>query len=302
MAEWYMNAHSDPVLNSVTFAAPGIDVRDAFDYRADDRLLNFEVDGHPVPDLLPHRGQTIHFDTTLVYTNPFGYHSMDLYRALTEFVVREGIGEELVRSRLTDAESRELAIFARTFEDGLGLHVGSGNDIGWTDYELQRLPYIVAGGDGYDDLYGTTTLLGLAKNDVLYGGNGIDTLRGLGGNDLLDGGPENDNLIGGVGKDTFFFDAALGASNVDRITDFSVVDDTIQLENSVFSGLTTTGPLASAAFWVGSAAHDSTDRIVYNSSSGALYYDADGSGAGAAVHFANLSTRPSLTYAQFTVT
>jgi len=59
--------------------------------------------------------------------------------------------------------------------------------------------------------------------------------------------------------------------------------------------------LASAAFWVGSAAHDSSDRIVYNSANGALYYDADGSGAGAAVPFANLSTGLSLTYAQFTV-
>jgi Ca2+-binding RTX toxin-like protein len=124
-------------------------------------------------------------------------------------------------------------------------------------------------------VFTNTAYFAALVNDVSYvikGTNAADTLVGsIGGNDSLFGGSGNDVLTGASGVDTFFFDAALGASNVDRITDFSVVDDTIQLENSVFSGLTTTGPLASAAFWVGSAAHDSSDRIVYDSANGALY-------------------------------
>ena len=41
---------------------------------------------------------------------------------------------------------------------------------------------------------------------------------------------------------------------------------------------------------MGSRAHDADDRIVYDSASGALHYDADGSGAGAGVQIATLST------------
>ena len=51
---------------------------------------------------------------------------------------------------------------------------------------------------------------------------------------------------------------------MDRITEFSVVDATIYTESAIFTKLTTSDRLASSAFPVGSAAHDSTDRIVYD--------------------------------------
>jgi Ca2+-binding RTX toxin-like protein len=80
-----------------------------------------------------------------------------------------------------------------------------------------------------------------------------------------------------------------------------VADDTISLENAVFTGLAV-GTLTGGAFYIGAAAHDSTDRIIYNSATGALLFDADGNGAGAAIQFATLSTGLALTASEFIVT
>jgi len=50
--------------------------------------------------------------------------------------------------------------------------------------------------------------------------------------------------------------------------------------------------LSKDAFWVGSKAHDKSDRIIFNEKTGALSYDADGSGTKyAAVKFAQLKAK-----------
>ena len=48
------------------------------------------------------------------------------------------------------------------------------------------------------------------------------------------------------------------------------------------------GKLKKAMFWTGKAAHDASDRIIYDKASGALYYDADGTGRSAQVKIATL--------------
>ncbi|NJL07762.1 MAG: calcium-binding protein [Methylacidiphilales bacterium] len=144
---------------------------------------------------------------------------------------------------------------------------------------------------GNDKLYGrdgNDRLDGGTGNDSLWGGAGNDTLIGGDGNDVLYGEAGMDILTGGAGADRFVFNTALGAGNVDRITDFSPVDDTIVLENAIFTALRSTGTLSSSAFYAGAAAHDSSDRIIYNPNTGALIYDPDGTGAAAAVEFARL--------------
>jgi Ca2+-binding RTX toxin-like protein len=87
---------------------------------------------------------------------------------------------------------------------------------------------------------------------------------------------------------------------MDTITDFNVLDDTIQLENAIFTKLTSTGRLNAGNF-VTDRPRDSNDYIIYNSKTGGLSYDADGNGAAAAVQIAVLGTGLALTNADFIV-
>lgn len=153
---------------------------------------------------------------------------------------------------------------------------------------------------------GNDAINGSAGNDSINGYGGIDTLLGNAGADILRGGLGNDALTGGTGKDGFRFDTTLhNTANVDTIKDFSVVDDTVQLENAIFKKLTATGPLNSAFFKanLSGVATDANDYIVYEKDTGKLFYDADGNGAGAKVLFAVLgtSTHPAVTAADFSV-
>jgi serralysin len=81
---------------------------------------------------------------------------------------------------------------------------------------------------------GADSILGNRLANSLQGLGGADTLDGGVGNDVLNGGLGSDVLTGGAGRDAFVFNTALGAANIDQITDFSVPDDTIRLENGVF--------------------------------------------------------------------
>jgi Ca2+-binding RTX toxin-like protein len=138
---------------------------------------------------------------------------------------------------------------------------------------------------------------------VQPGEAGSDRLVGDRGSDLLDGGLGADTLIGGAGKDGFRFSSALGEGNIDRIKDFEAGDDAILLDRAVFASVGAEGPLAPGAFHGSSAgvAEDEDDRIIYDTDSGALFYDADGAGALAAVQFARLGPKLQLSAADFTI-
>jgi serralysin len=90
--------------------------------------------------------------------------------------------------------------------------------------------------------------------------------------------------------------------NVDVITDFNVADDTIRLDDDIFSsGLTPGNSVAGSQFVIGAAALDAGDRIIYNDATGAVLYDSDGTGATAAIQFATLGTGLALTNFDFFV-
>jgi Ca2+-binding RTX toxin-like protein len=134
-------------------------------------------------------------------------------------------------------------------------------------------------------------------------GNALaNRLTGNTGNNALNSGLGNDTMIGGVGNDTFVFNAALGVGNIDRITDFSVVDDTIILDDTIFVGLAT-GPLAASVFAANSTGQAATasDRIIYETDTGRLFYDSDGVGGATRVQFATLTDGLALTNADFFV-
>ena len=157
-------------------------------------------------------------------------------------------------------------------------------------------------------LGGDDKLYGNAGNDRLDGGAGVDYLDGGSGNDILIGGNGSDILFGGEGADSFVFNFMPSATgNLDTILDFHSGMDKIHLSKSVFAGLgAVDSGLASIRFWAGAGVvqgHDADDRVVYNTTTGALYYDADGSGAIEAVQIALLgtTTHSSLFFSNFQV-
>ncbi|MEI8208659.1 MAG: hypothetical protein WCG16_05610 [Methylococcales bacterium] len=139
-------------------------------------------------------------------------------------------------------------------------------------------------------LSGTAALNGTGNNDnnLLIGNSASNILLGNDGNDLLIGKAGNDTLTGGVGVDTFWFDtAANGTTNKDTITDFVSGTDKLQFSSSVLTALGATGEFSTTddRFWSSTTgvAHDASDRLLYNTTTGVLSYDSDGSGATAAV-------------------
>ena len=178
---------------------------------------------------------------------------------------------------------------------GYTLDGGLGNDtiVGGAQADL------LLGAEGSDFLRGggeDDYIAGGTGADTLVGDAGSDYLDGESGNDLLRGGLGNDTLSGGLGKNVFRFDTQPNArNNLDAMMGFEVRDDTMQLENSVFAALTTVGTLAAGSLRAGAdftRAADANDYLIYNESTGALYYDADGSGTRfAPVRFADFNTR-----------
>ncbi len=154
----------------------------------------------------------------------------------------------------------------------------------------------VDSGAGNDIIQAGTDTVG----DVIEAGTGNDTVIGGGGNDIICGDLGVDNLTGGLGSDLFEFCTAQSGS-VDTITDFSPVDDTIQLDRSAFISFTVTGTLAIGSLVIGTKAVDFNDYLIYNNTTGELLYDADGAGAGAAVQIALLGAGLTLTNTDFLV-
>ncbi|WP_198411735.1 calcium-binding protein [Microvirga flavescens] len=153
----------------------------------------------------------------------------------------------------------------------------------------------------YADSTKALNLTGNKSANVLIGNAGKNVLNGGAGNDKLEGRGGNDVLTGGAGSDIFVFSAPLHKSrNVDRITDFRT-EDTIQLDQDVFSAITKLGSLKASTFYVGAKAHDRDDRIIYNKNTGVISYDADGSGKGAAIAFAQVVKGTALSAKDFYV-
>jgi Ca2+-binding RTX toxin-like protein len=137
--------------------------------------------------------------------------------------------------------------------------------------------------------------------DLSGNANG-NIVRGNNGNNVIGGGNGRDTLTGLGGQDSFLFDTPLDAAiNLDVITDFTVADDTILLDDAIFSSSLGLGNIAAGEFVIGTAALDANDRIIYDSNTGALFYDSDGVGGTAAIQFAELDTGLALTNLDFLV-
>lgn len=195
---------------------------------------------------------------------------------------------------------------------------------------------VIDGGAGNDLLSGgagTDKLLGGTGDDKMVGGDGADLLFGGAGNDIisgdaglefdagddvLSGGAGNDTLTGGLGDDIFRFDTKLGARNIDSITDFKNGGglDHIQLSHKIFSNAVGSGnsllgqPLDTADFVQSTSLADASAsragttadaHFLFDSTTGGLYYDADGGGAKSAVQFATLTGVAELAASDFLI-
>ncbi len=207
---------------------------------------------------------------------------------------------------------------------------GGGNDLIYGGKGVDR----INGGAGSDLLKGEgdkDILKGQGGNDLLYGGKGNDVLNGGAGNDTLTGEVGNDRLIGGAGddflnggegndflnggkgSDRFLFSGGNGfeiaAIGRDSIKGFKGDEDKIILDKQTFNGLESIvgeGFSVVAEFEVvnsKNAAANSDAKIVYNSKSGDLYYNANGGegGFGEGGKFARLLGKPELEAANFVI-
>ena len=148
---------------------------------------------------------------------------------------------------------------------------------------------LIAGGKGDDVLNGG------AGNDWLSGDSGQDQLIGGNGNDVLDAGNGEDTLIGGQGKDRFRIDVL--DKGVDVIRDFSVQDDVLEVGVPYM----TKSVVTPDQLRIGATAVGTSDRFVYNPQTGALFFDADGSGSRPQVHLVQLSPNLALTAQNITL-
>jgi Ca2+-binding RTX toxin-like protein len=258
--------------------------------------------------------------------------------------LNSGVGEDFMYG---ESGNDALNALEADIDYGIGdnVYIGEGNDaFNALEADIDGIIWIVPGDDLPNDLLGhpevdymygfggNDTIHGFGENDIIYGdsgndllyggegrdsmygGSGNDTLNGEAGNDLLNGEGGNDTLTGGAGSDGFLFNRALATAGVDRITDFSISNDKIVLDRSVFSALET--PAGNvlritdyAEINVGAAAQvvaagNRVNEIVYNRQTGDLFYNpnstAAGFGAGGG-RFATLVGAPNISNTDFRV-
>jgi len=161
------------------------------------------------------------------------------------------------------------------------------------DTVLSSISYTLTSNVENLELTGTANINGTGNTlaNFIVGNSFANILNGKGGRDVL---------TGGAGADQFAFTTKLNAvTNVDTITDFAPGVDKIVLENAIFKKVGAAGALSIDAFFVGAAAHDATDRIIYDDALGKLYYDSNGATAGGQIEFANLDPGLALKHTDF---
>lgn len=162
-----------------------------------------------------------------------------------------------------------------------------------------------AGNDIVYGEWGRDSIEGGDGNDMLWGNDDDDTLVGGNGDDRLVGDRGNDRLTGGAGRDIFVYENfAPKTLGRDEITDFEAGVDKIELRLNIFSRLSPGQTLKSEEFAIVNsrqAAAGSSALVVYDSTSGNLFYNPNGSdrGFGDGANIANLSNRPNLTATDF---
>ncbi len=191
---------------------------------------------------------------------------------------------------------------------GVGDFQGDGRaDILWRNATTGQTYLYNSGSAATGQLLGTVADLnwsvvdGLETGDLLGGGAGANTLVGTVNADVIFGGAGNDTLTGGRGADLFRYTGA--NQGVDSITDFTPGIDKIQVVGSAFGNLPA-GALQ-AGKWVAGvspAANQAAAQFLYNTVTGMLAFDVDGTGAAAPLNLVSLVGQPAIAAADVLVT
>ncbi|WP_305036731.1 calcium-binding protein [Paracoccus sp. JM45] len=300
MGSGYATLDADASNNSIETA---LDISDNFSLAEDADIANSTT--------------VLHTTVNTTGNGAGGYYGINLTAGMIVTIDIDGIPDPNVHDswvRLLDSAGN---IVAQNDDGGSDTGSTSTRDSGLVHtIEETGTYYILEGswsgdapGDGWEEAvpagsdYKLNVSIDFPEPAVQPGEVGNDRLRGGAGNDLLDGSLGADTLSGEAGADSFRFSTELGDGNIDRIADFNVTDDLIVLDSFVFDNLGGGGALAGDAFFASTSglAADTDDRIIYNSNSGGLFYDADGSGDDAAIQFAHISANLNLTAADFTI-
>ncbi|CAN7261538.1 choice-of-anchor Q domain-containing protein [Rhizobium sp. LjRoot254] len=230
--------------------------------------------------------------------------------------------ENAIGSRFADILTGDDV--SNTFEGGIGgdtLAGGLGSDTLSYASSLKGVTInlksgVAGGGDAKGDQFTDfENVIGSRFDDVITGDDGDNDLDGGAGNDILIGGDGFNRLIGGKG-----IDKLTGGADLDRfylspdkadrdvISDFS--DDILVIEARLFGpGF---GADDKAAVWGGELdaalfvanttglAESAEDRLIYNTETGKLFLDVNGSANGGSRLIATfIGTPPELTAASF---
>ena len=221
-----------------------------------------------------------------------------------------GVGLTTVTATITGAGAQTIGTTAGgniVYVDATILGAGaqtitstSGDDVTVVAYAFDGAQTITTAG-GNDHI---TTTSAIGSTNIITANGGNDTIVAGDGNDTIYGGAGADTLTGNDGADTFVVTGVtLGTNGTDTIADFTPVDDTIQFSLAAVNAATAGGLVAGAVaadnivIAAGAVAADANDYFLYDTTNGFLSFDADGSGAGAAVHLLTLTNLPLITAA-----
>lgn len=141
------------------------------------------------------------------------------------------------------------------------------------------------------DLSGIENVTGGTGNDFITGDDLVNVLRGGLGNDTLVSGAGADVLIGGLGADVFLFTGP--TSGTDQVPDFINGVDKVAFLDGAFGDISAVNfgqrfnINATGTFVGGAYAQQMVDNA--GAGLGQVFFDADGTGAGAAVMLATLT-------------
>ncbi len=206
-----------------------------------------------------------------------------------------------------DANGDGIYTFGVTATDGAGHSYSESYNV-WVGKSgsdgSSATPILISAGSDID--------FGLNGADVINGGGGDDAIVGGVGSDTINGGLGNDMLVGGSGNDLFVFNSVLNSTtNVDRLGDFDATNanssgDTVALDHLIFANIGLSGVLAAGDF-ISLASGGLSDavgagvNIIYDRTTGNLFYDSDGGSNANRVLFANLTASGTVDATDFVV-